>query len=487
VQAYASELSKVGAKGTTITAATNIDLGAASGQFVELDGGPDIESLGTAPVGTVRIVRITGSGGVPTFVYNATSLILPTGESILTNTGDTATFISLGSGNWVCTTYSGRTIRSTNVVVSGYVQALYGVISNIGFLSLSGGYNGVEISSGTNTFTLNVGTASLTVPAGLSGTLGTAAFLTNTTVGGNLVGLTDPSVISWPRINADNTVTARSAANTLTDLGATTAGGNFFKLTNPSAITWPRINADNTITTRSASETRTDLSLVPGTDVEAHNSNLTTIAGLSPSNDDVIQRKSGAWTNRTMTQLATDLKTPLDVYYGYSRMLGAYELLQFQSAGTTYSITGGASGTGMPLDGSSIVMPDNSGTAMRIPMPYRTSGNVRVISYWTDRTISASSSNVLIAVQPMLVKPTTNTSTLNSALGTEVTTTLTVNYSGTARYYIVDQTVDFSTVSGLDATDVMQMKGIIFRRYGADSLDTSTSNLFLAMVRIIQQ
>lgn len=34
---------------------------------------------------------------------------------------------------------------------------------------------------------------------------------------------------------------------------------------------------------------------------------LTAIAALSPSNDDVIQRKSGAWTNRTMAQVKTDL------------------------------------------------------------------------------------------------------------------------------------------------------------------------------------
>lgn len=36
-------------------------------------------------------------------------------------------------------------------------------------------------------------------------------------------------------------------------------------------------------------------------------SDLTSIAGLSPTNDDIIQRKSGAWTNRTMAQLKTDL------------------------------------------------------------------------------------------------------------------------------------------------------------------------------------
>lgn len=34
---------------------------------------------------------------------------------------------------------------------------------------------------------------------------------------------------------------------------------------------------------------------------------LTAIAALTPSNDDVLQRKSGAWTNRTPAQLATDL------------------------------------------------------------------------------------------------------------------------------------------------------------------------------------
>jgi hypothetical protein len=34
---------------------------------------------------------------------------------------------------------------------------------------------------------------------------------------------------------------------------------------------------------------------------------LTTIAGISPANNDVLQRKSGAWTNRTPAQLKTDL------------------------------------------------------------------------------------------------------------------------------------------------------------------------------------
>jgi len=42
-------------------------------------------------------------------------------------------------------------------------------------------------------------------------------------------------------------------------------------------------------------------------------SDLTAVAALTPSNDDVLQRKSGAWTNRTIAQLKTDLSLqPLD-------------------------------------------------------------------------------------------------------------------------------------------------------------------------------
>jgi hypothetical protein len=40
---------------------------------------------------------------------------------------------------------------------------------------------------------------------------------------------------------------------------------------------------------------------------QAADGDLTAIAGLSPTNDDIIQRKAGAWTNRTPAQVKTDL------------------------------------------------------------------------------------------------------------------------------------------------------------------------------------
>lgn len=56
-----------------------------------------------------------------------------------------------------------------------------------------------------------------------------------------------------------------------------------------------------------AAAARTATGLVIGTDVEAHDADLTTIAGLSPTNDDVMQRKAGGWVNRSLAQLMTDL------------------------------------------------------------------------------------------------------------------------------------------------------------------------------------
>ncbi len=40
---------------------------------------------------------------------------------------------------------------------------------------------------------------------------------------------------------------------------------------------------------------------------QASDADLTVLAALAPSNDDVIQRKAGAWVNRTPAQLKVDL------------------------------------------------------------------------------------------------------------------------------------------------------------------------------------
>lgn len=91
------------AKGTNIASATTTDIGSASGNFVDITGTTTITGLGTVQAGSVRFVRFIG---ILTLTHNATSLILPTGANIITAAGDTAIFFSLGSGNWVCFSFT---------------------------------------------------------------------------------------------------------------------------------------------------------------------------------------------------------------------------------------------------------------------------------------------------------------------------------------------------------------------------------------------
>ncbi len=68
-------------------------------------------------------------------------------------------------------------------------------------------------------------------------------------------------------------------------------------------------NVDNTsdVNKPISTATQTALDLKQASDAD-----LTAIAALSPSNDDIIQRKAGAWTNRTMVQLGADIGVPFN-------------------------------------------------------------------------------------------------------------------------------------------------------------------------------
>lgn len=56
-----------------------------------------------------------------------------------------------------------------------------------------------------------------------------------------------------------------------------------------------------------AAALRSTAGLVIGTNVEAWDADLDDLAALTPTNDDIVQRKAGHWTNRTMAQLIADL------------------------------------------------------------------------------------------------------------------------------------------------------------------------------------
>jgi hypothetical protein len=84
-----------------------------------------------------------------------------------------------------------------------------------------------------------------------------------------------------PIANGGTGATTNTAART--NLGATTLGANLFTLANPSAITFPRFNADNTVTTLSAADFRTAIGAGTGTGTVTSVSGTGTASGLTLS------------------------------------------------------------------------------------------------------------------------------------------------------------------------------------------------------------
>jgi len=99
--AYAA-LDALTVQGADIASASTTNLATSTGVYVNITGTTTITAFGTANAGVERICKFAGS---LTLTYNATSVILPGGANIVTAAGDIATFVSLGSGNWICTSY----------------------------------------------------------------------------------------------------------------------------------------------------------------------------------------------------------------------------------------------------------------------------------------------------------------------------------------------------------------------------------------------
>jgi len=136
------------AKGADIASATTTDIGAATGNYINVTGTTTITGLGTIQAGTQRIVNFTG---ILTLTYNATSLILPTSANIITAVGDSAEFVSLGSGNWRCVNYlraNGTPLNNSPV----YIGSAYGTISG-GVLTVQRQNLGTLARSSSGVFT----------------------------------------------------------------------------------------------------------------------------------------------------------------------------------------------------------------------------------------------------------------------------------------------------------------------------------------------
>lgn len=127
----------------------------------------------------------------------------------------------------------------------------------------------------------------MTVPTGLT-VSGSPITTSGTLALGLQTGYSIPTTTSqtnWDtaytdRLKWDGGSSGLVAATGRTSLGATTVGSNFFTLTNPSAVTFPRINADNTVSALDAATFRTAI----GAGTSSTTGTVTSVSGTGTVN-----------------------------------------------------------------------------------------------------------------------------------------------------------------------------------------------------------
>lgn len=118
---------------TTVASASTTDIGAAATSVVSITGTTTITSFGTT-ANSFRIGKFTGS---LTLTHNATSLILPTGDDIVTAAGDAFIAVSDASGYWRVISYQRAdgsallTDAATSITASGLASSPFGPFTAI--------------------------------------------------------------------------------------------------------------------------------------------------------------------------------------------------------------------------------------------------------------------------------------------------------------------------------------------------------------------
>lgn len=202
------------APSVTLASSSTVSIGGASSNSVNISGTSTIIAFDVIPAGAKRTLIFQG---ILTLTHHATAQILPTGANITTAAGDTADFISLGSGNWRCTSYmraNGQALASSgggggSLAYLTEAKNVSAPNATIPAVSLS-----VSIAEANGDFALT--------PKGTGAILGQAP--TNTAAGGNKRGT---YATDLQRSRSANTQVASGNCSVLMGGDGNEVGGNY--------------------------------------------------------------------------------------------------------------------------------------------------------------------------------------------------------------------------------------------------------------------
>lgn len=97
-------------KSKPIVSSGTTNIGALASVLISISGTITITAFDNVDEGIIRVAKFTAS---MILTHNATSLILPSAQNITAEIGDSAVFVSLGSGNWKCLFYQTANASTT--------------------------------------------------------------------------------------------------------------------------------------------------------------------------------------------------------------------------------------------------------------------------------------------------------------------------------------------------------------------------------------
>jgi hypothetical protein len=259
-------LSSLSLPGSQVSGNISGSAGNVTGTVAVANGGTG----STTAAGARTNLGATTLGGNLFIITNPSAITFPRFNADNTVSAlDAATFrtaIGAGTGGGSVTSVSGTG------TVNGIT--LSGTVTSSGSLTLGGTLSGVSLTTQvTGTLPLaNGGTGQTSAQAAINSLAGAVTSGQYLRGNGTNVVMSAIQAADVPTLNQNTTGTASNVTGTVavanggtgsttaggarTNLGATTVGANFFTLTNPTAVTFPRINADNTVSALDAATFR---------------------------------------------------------------------------------------------------------------------------------------------------------------------------------------------------------------------------------------
>ena len=334
---------------------------AAPDQTVTLTAGTGIGVTGTYPSFTISstITQYTDSDARKS-LSAGTGITYDNTTGIITNADpDQVVSLTAGTSISISGTYPSFTITNDD---PDQIVSLTGGTD----ISITGTYPSFTIDYTGTAGTGTVTSVDMSVPTGLavSGnpitTTGTLAITFDT--GYSIPTTSDQtnwSTAYTDRLKWDGGSSGLTASTGRTSLGATTIGSNLFTLTNPSAVTFPRFNADNTVSSLDATNFRTAI----GAGTSSTTGTVTSIATTSPITGGTITGSGTIGINASSTNTAS--------YVVQRDASGNF------SAGTiTASLTGNASSATNLANGGAGQIPYNTGSGATSFLAAGTSGQI---------------------------------------------------------------------------------------------------------------